>query len=212
MSDSRLDDTRRLDALRAALAKRPTAPAPVAPSTALVPAVPAGSIVIERAPGVGGRLVRITEAGLDQIRHDRANGLTLHTIAKRLGIGNRTLDKLRQDDPRVEEALTVGHAACEDELVDIVMKKARHAESDRDSLIAAMFLLKSRHHYRDSGALDGAPTTMNVQVNNFDSMTTEEMRKRVAELIQLRERLLHEADTPQEDQQAQDAEIVEVDE
>ncbi len=157
----------------------------------------------------GGNQIDITEAGLDQIRRDRRNGLTLESIARRLGTTRAALARLRQRDPRIDEALAVGHSAAEEELVDIITRKARTAESDRDSLIAAMFLLKSRHGYRDTGPLDGAAGATNIQINNYDRMTTEEIRQRVAQLVAERERLLN---GDQETQQAQDAEIVDADE
>ncbi len=191
----------RLAELRAALARGAK---PAAQSTALVPSGPVTVRTSGHKSTGGTPQVEITEAGLEQIRRDRANGCSLETIAGRLGISRTALGKLRQRDPRVEEALVMGHAACEDELVDILMKKARSADSDRDQIISAIFLLKSRMGYRDTGPLDGAAATVNVQIKQVENLTTEEIRRRIDELMAARERLLN-GDT----EEIQDAEVIE---
>ena len=189
-----------LEQLRAALARGPKP----AEQRALVPTAPA-AIVRVPCPTGGINQVEITDVGLDQIRRDRANGVSIESIARRLGMDRATFRRLRQRDLRVEDALSVGHAAAQDELVGILMRKARSAESDRDQIIAALFLLKSMHGFRDTGPLDGTAATVNIQVNNIESMTTDEMRARVAELMEARERLLANGD---QENQAVDAEVV----
>ena len=146
-------------------------------------------LVVRKALRGGLEPIVVTEAGIEQVRQWRKDGFTYATIASKLGLTRRTLHDVRKRQPEVEEALALGHAENEDELVGALMQRVRGAEDDRDAIIAAMFLLKSRHGYRDQGPLDGAQT-VNVQVNNFEAMTTPDIRARVAELLEQRNRIL----------------------
>src|SRR5690348_2780049 len=116
----------------------------------------------------------VTAAGIAQARQDRANGNALWVIAKRLGMSRNTLQEARKRQPELEEALDLGHAEAETELVEIVMTIARgqavgstEPPAARDAKDAAQFLLRTRHGYREQG--DAGPTVA-VQVNNLDRM------------------------------------------
>lgn len=91
-----------------------------------------------------------------------AQGATLVSIAKALGVSKRTFDALRERDRRLAEAVDLGRAALQDELVSLLVKKARDGDN-----VALLFALKSMFGFRDRGDAPGAiaPARPAVQVN-----------------------------------------------
>lgn len=136
--------------------------------------------------------ITVTEHGLAQIKADAERGLANATIADRLGIGRRVFYDIKKRDPRVVEALDTGRARLEDELTDLLLKKARGGDT-----VAMIYLTKARCGWRDQGPLDGAQS-VNVQVNHYGSMTTPELRQRLEELQTRRAQLLGGGDAPEE--------------
>ncbi len=65
-------------------------------------------------------------------------------IARALGTTVKTLKRILDDDPELADAVEAAREAEEAELRDCLMRNAK-AGSD----VAALFLLKSRHGYRD---------------------------------------------------------------
>ena len=88
--------------------------------------------------------------GVDILREAASNGVAKHDVARRLGLNFRTLERLLKDDPAAREAWAEGKEAERAELVGLLMEKARKGDG-----ASAMFLLKSRHGYRDHGPVDG---------------------------------------------------------
>jgi hypothetical protein len=90
---------------------------------------------------------------LTRIEELTAKGFGLRAVAKRLGVGLETLRTRRQDDPEVEAALISGREMAEKTLVDSLMARALDPKNPQGAA-SAMFLLKTRHGYREHAELD----------------------------------------------------------
>ena len=75
-----------------------------------------------------------------------SRGCAERSIALALGINYQTWQRWREDHPELKEAYQNARAVEHDALVGILYEKAIAGDS-----IAAMFLLKCRHNYRDGG-------------------------------------------------------------
>lgn len=78
------------------------------------------------------------------------SGVPETKIARALGINYRTWMRVRDEDERVSEVLLESRKIEEEELVSILLDKARAGD-----LPATIFALKSRHGYRDIGTAGG---------------------------------------------------------
>lgn len=88
-------------------------------------------------------------------------GVSEVRIARSLGINYRTWMRLRDEDERIAGAIAESRKIEEDELVAVLLDKAREGETT--SLI---FALKSRHGYRDQGTPQAAADArVNVVIN-----------------------------------------------
>lgn len=112
----------------------------------------------------GGHTRRIGERGLRIIEQMARDGNSKATIAKALRIGTRTLERRASDDPCVADALERGYSAMEDELVDILMSRARDP-SHKGGVTAAIFLLKARRGY------EGTKTPAHITINDNRQQT-----------------------------------------
>lgn len=83
------------------------------------------------------------------------------SIARALRINYRTWARVKAEDERIASALAETRKFEEDELVGLLMDKAR--AGDTTSII---FALKGRHGYRDHGqAGGGSEQRVNIQIN-----------------------------------------------
>jgi hypothetical protein len=101
----------------------------------------------------------VTEQGLEQIREWAQQGKTKAMIAAALRMSRTTFRECIERQPELVEALeaaTVHEAALLDEL-------SRQALEDGNT-IAAIFLLKGRHGWREGETRDGAGPQVNVQI------------------------------------------------
>lgn len=89
--------------------------------------------------------VHVTDEGVEVIEALAARGNSAATIAKHLGIGDKTLQRLRAKDERVANAWTAGRGALEDELVGHLLNAAR-----KGNIAATIFALKSMAGYSDN--------------------------------------------------------------
>lgn len=103
--------------------------------------------------------VTINAPGLAIVRDMARGGHPINGIAAALGMSGRVLRECRKRQPEVEEALSEGLAGLEHELVHSLLAAARKGQ-----IAAAMFLLKCRHGYRETGQTDAAPKVA-VQIN-----------------------------------------------
>ncbi|MEM0991114.1 MAG: hypothetical protein AAGK00_19780 [Pseudomonadota bacterium] len=107
-------------------------------------------------PGAGGRSHwEVTAQGLDVVEELAGRGCHAATIARVLGMHSSTFLDVRKRDPRVEEAYQRGLAREHDALVGNLRELA-----DDGNVVANLFLLKTRHGYRE-----GEAAAVNVSVN-----------------------------------------------
>lgn len=82
-------------------------------------------------------------------------------LAQALGINYRTWMRVREEDERIADALAETRKIEEEELVSLLLDKARNGD-----LTAMIFALKSRHGYRDMGTPGGGvEQKVNVVIN-----------------------------------------------
>ncbi|MEJ0010177.1 MAG: hypothetical protein WDN72_06505 [Alphaproteobacteria bacterium] len=82
-------------------------------------------------------------------------------LAEALGINYRTWMRVREEDERIADVLAEGRKIEEEELVSLLLDKARNGD-----LTATIFALKSRHGYRDMGTPGGGvEQKVNVIIN-----------------------------------------------
>ena len=78
-----------------------------------------------------------------------AKGCSETTIAYALGVCDKTWRRWKKDIPELLEALAVGRAREHDKLVGMLHEKALKGD-----IIAAMFLLKCRHNYKEGAVIE----------------------------------------------------------
>src|SRR5262245_34720994 len=90
--------------------------------------------------------------GLDVIRRLAGRGVQEGVLARELGLSFKTWARIRAEDPEAKAAFEEGRAAERDALVGSLFRQA----VEKNNTIAAIFLLKARHGFRDQGPADGA--------------------------------------------------------
>lgn len=134
----------------------------------------------------GGGMITITDAGIDAVEEAAREGLGYGAVAQRLQIDRETLMRLRERDPRVNNAFDRGRAALEEKIASKLIEKA-----DKGDTVALIFLAKARLGWRDRDD-DGTTIITNVQTSAVATMTLPEIRQRI-ELLEREKRLLAEA-------------------
>lgn len=119
---------------------------------------PTGKIALPTTRGRDG-MVTVHARGLEIIRTMARGGHPVTSIAAALGMSARVMRECRKRQPEVEEAFAEGLGGLEHELVHSLLEAARKGQ-----VAAAMFLLKCRHGYRETGQTDSAPKVA-VQIN-----------------------------------------------
>ncbi len=89
-----------------------------------------------------------------------AEGVREATIARALGVDVRTWRSMKRRDERVAAALQAGKLVEEERLFGSLFQAAM--EGHRPS---AMFLLKTRHGYREQGAFEGREPGVTVNIH-----------------------------------------------
>ena len=105
-----------------------------------------------------------------------ANGCTVEQIAGALGVNRKLFGEWRERYPEIEAAMTAGRAVEHDALVGALFKAATREKGP--NLVAAIFLLKARHAYREGEA----PVNNTVSINFMlpKSLTPEQYAAKVA--------------------------------
>jgi len=88
--------------------------------------------------------VRLSDANRERIMTALLDGYPKVAIAKALSISAKTLDRLIHDDDELLDQVEAQRAFEETELRDILMELARKGDT-----VAAIFLAKARHGWRD---------------------------------------------------------------
>lgn len=121
--------------------------------------------------GHGGRdRYQVTEYGCKLVEFYACSGLAQTTIAERLGLSTATFSQCIRHQPEVQAALSRGKSDAEYELKDCLMGMAR-----RGNVIAAIFLLKAQHGWRDNDAPPEARPAVQVVINA--PLTTEQYQQ-----------------------------------
>lgn len=104
----------------------------------------------------------------ERIRALSAEGHSTVGIAQHLGIGRKTLDRWRAEFPALDEAYREGVERERYDLHSMLAQKARDG-----NIVAAMFLLKSRHQYKegDQSEQSGRPS---ITINLPSAMTLQQ--------------------------------------
>ena len=100
---------------------------------------------------------------LDVIRQAASNGVKEVDIAKALGVDFRTWRRISDEDPEAREVYREAKSIEEGKLVGVLFDKAVNKQDS----VAAIFLLKARHGYRDQGPTDGGDDgrpTININI------------------------------------------------
>ncbi|SEN21357.1 hypothetical protein SAMN04488003_11152 [Loktanella fryxellensis] len=105
--------------------------------------------------GVGRSSYKVGAKGLKIVEELSARGCSLTTIAKALRMNIDTLRLVRQRQPEVDEAYQRGLAVEHDALT-----RNLRILADDGNVVANLFLLKTRHGYRE-----GEPLEVKVSVN-----------------------------------------------
>jgi len=83
---------------------------------------------------------------LEIIKKVASRGCSEKTVAHAFGIGWEVWCRWREEFPELKAALDQARAREHDTLVGVLFEKAMKGDT-----VAAMFLLKCRHNYRDGG-------------------------------------------------------------
>ncbi|MEN3971590.1 hypothetical protein WJS89_02800 [Sphingomicrobium sp. XHP0235] len=110
--------------------------------------------------GVGHPKYVIPEVEVNRVIRAIRKGKSEVSIARALRINYRTWMRVRDEDERIASALSETRRLEEDELVGLLMDKAR--AGDTTSII---FALKGRHGYRDNGTPKDGDDRVNVTIN-----------------------------------------------
>jgi hypothetical protein len=121
-----------------------------------------------------GREFVATERTYVQVAAMAARGLRLEDIARRLEIGTTTFKRLKERDPRVLEAYETGSSELHEELVGLLIKKAKKGET-----AALLFALKTRFSYRESGPTVDHHHTHAVRIELPAPLTREAYARKV---------------------------------
>lgn len=110
--------------------------------------------------GQGRPFVRVTPLGCQIVKFYAENGLSHTMIGTRLGIKRETFHRCMRDQPEVAEALAAGKGEAEYELQECLMGMAR-----RGNVIAAIYLTKARHGWRDNDPPPEAKSNLQIVIN-----------------------------------------------
>lgn len=110
--------------------------------------------------GPGQPKYAIPEADVPRVIRAIRQGKSEVSIARALRINYRTWARVKAENEMIGSALAETRKFEEDELVGLLMDKAR--AGDTTSII---FALKGRHGYRDQGQPQGSVDKVNVTIN-----------------------------------------------
>lgn len=117
--------------------------------------------------------ITITPEGQKLIATLAADGVSLGSIAKHLGITGRTLYRLRKDHQEIEDAVEVGRSELETEMVGVLTAAAR-----KGNIVAAMFILKGQRGWKEGTPREVINKT-EVNITIGKAMTQDEFDKLV---------------------------------
>lgn len=152
-----------------AASKKSKTTAPMAAFKAVEPLEKA----VEKAPD--GQTLIVTERGVGAVAAAAQVGYSRAGIAALLGISRKSLALCIERQPELEAAVGRAEAALEAELVGLLVQGARKGQ-----YAPAMFLLKTRFGYRETGPTDGSAQP-SININIPPPLSADEFRKFVEE-------------------------------
>jgi len=137
-------------------------------------ALPPGA-ACDAAPSRDHRKYIIPDKSVEIVIAACLKGVPETKLAQALGINYRTWMRVREEDERIADVLAEGRKIEEEELVSLLLNKARNGD-----LTATIFALKSRHGYRDMGTPGGGvEQKVNVTINLPAPASSEEEFRRI---------------------------------
>jgi hypothetical protein len=112
---------------------------------------------------------KLPRKGLQIIADCASRGVKETDLAKALGMSHSTWRNIRENDPIVKEAYEAAKSIEHDQIFGKLYEKALNGDT-----VACIFLLKTRHHYREQAEI---PTAPNVTINLPGSMSPEQYAK-----------------------------------
>jgi transposase-like protein len=106
-----------------------------------------------------------------------ADGWSIVGIAEKLGTSKDTLGRWLREHEDLKEAFERGRERERHTLHNEIYRVATEAKADKDRLLAAFFLLNSRHGYRTETPESGS--RVNITFNLPKSMTREQYMQSV---------------------------------
>lgn len=106
-----------------------------------------------------------------------ADGWSVVGIAEKMGVTQKTFDRWRNEYDDIREAFNRGRERERRSLHNRLYRTAIEGEG-REAVLAAMFILKTRHGYREGDPVDSGGTRVNI-FNLPGPMTREEFMKTV---------------------------------
>ncbi len=132
--------------------------------------------LVEQRPSVdtpGRTVTAVTEAGCQVVKQVLSAGGGLDSAATALGMARVTLTDCARRQADLRQAIQAGNAALEERLVGSLLKQALDGFAP-----AAMFLLKTRFRYRETGPPDGGDErSVSVNINIPAPMTDADFRR-----------------------------------
>ena len=114
--------------------------------------------------GTIGRPRKQPPANAKEIIQDAAaHGFTLIGIAQTLGVSVDCLRRWMDDDPDLRQSFAFGREAERRTLHNKLYRDATEGKG-KDSMIAAMFLLKSRHGYKEGSEVDTQSARVQIEI------------------------------------------------
>lgn len=120
----------------------------------------------------GGRYKPITDDQLPAIQAMAARGLWDKEIAQSLGMAASTFIERKKENPALQAALDAGRAVEHEQL-----HNALHTAAMAGNIVAAIFLLKARHGYREQDSGRDAPSQ--VVINLPGAMPLDQFAKTI---------------------------------
>lgn len=105
-----------------------------------------------------------------------AEGFTQIGIAMLMGVNVDVLKRWMDDDPDLKQAFTFGRETERRTLHNVLYRAATEG-TGKDALIASMFLLKSRHGYKEGEATDGQNSRVQIEIKLPGALTPEQYGK-----------------------------------
>ena len=116
----------------------------------------------------------ITPAGIKLVEKMARGAHPEYGIANTLGVSRPTFKRMRDEQPELQAALDSGRAGLEVELVHYLLEAAKLGQ-----YACAMFLLKTRCSYRESGPTDGEQAGVAINISIPEGMSRAEFEKMI---------------------------------